>query len=209
LFEPVNKPEWEKNMQKIFITLIAIISIVPCAHFASAELEKWEIDKAHSNIYFDVRHTYATVRGLFEDYSGSVQFDADNMEMGKISLEIRTKSVNTGIPNRDNHLRADEFFGVKEYPTMTFESSGVKQQEGNQYMVEGNLTIKGQTEKVAVPFTYFGSRENPLKKGQQLAGFEARFSINRLDYGVGPGKYAEMGTIANRVDILVTLEVVK
>ena len=111
-------------MQKILITLTAILSIVLCAHFASAELEKWEIDKAHSSIYFDVRDTYATVRGLFEDYSGSVQFDADNMEMGKISLEVRTKSINTGIPNRDNHLRADEFFGVKEYPTMTFESTG-------------------------------------------------------------------------------------
>ena len=196
-------------MQKILITLIAIMSIVLCANFASAELEKWEIDKAHSSIYFDVRHTYATVRGLFEDYSGSVLFDADNMEMGKISLEVRTKSVNTGIPNRDNHLRADEFFAVKKFPTMTFESTGVKQQEGNRYTVEGNLTVKDKTHKIAVPFTYFGSRENPLKKGQLVAGFEARFSINRLDYGVGPGKYVEMGTIGNPVNILVTLEVVR
>ena len=196
-------------MQRILKTLIAIMSIVFCANFASAELEKWEIDKAHSSIYFDVRHTYATVRGLFEDYSGSVQFDADNMEMGKISLEVRTKSVNTGIPNRDNHLRADEFFAVKKFPTMTFESTGVKQQEGNRYTVEGNLTVKDTTRKIAVPFTYFGSRENPLKKGQLVAGFEARFSINRLDYGVGPGKYVEMGTIGNPVNILVTLEVVK
>ena len=196
-------------MQKIIITLMAIIFIALCTNFASAELEKWEIDKAHSSIYFDVRHTYATVRGLFEDFSGSVQFDADNMDMGKISLEVRTKSVNTGIPNRDNHLRADEFFDVKEYPAMTFESTAVKQKEGNQYIVEGNLTVKGKTEKMAVPFTYFGSRENPLKKGQRVAGFEARFSINRLDYGVGPGKYAEMGTIGNQVNILVTLEVLR
>ena len=121
-----------------------------------------------------------------------------------ISLEVRTKSVNTGIPNRDNHLRADEFFGVKEYPTMTFESTGVKRKEGNQYLVEGNLTVKGKTEKMAVPFTYFGSRENPLKKGQQVAGFEARFSINRLDYNVGTGKFLEMGVIGNEVDIIVT-----
>ena len=196
-------------MQRILKTLIAIMSIVFCANFASAELEKWEIDKAHSSIYFDVRHTYATVRGLFEDYAGSLQFDADNMEMGKISLEVRTKSVNTGIPNRDNHLRADEFFAVKKFPTMTFESTGVKQQEGNRYTVEGNLTVKDKTRKIVVPFTYFGSRENPLKKGQLVAGFEARFSINRLDYGVGPGKYVEMGTIGNPVNILVTLEVVK
>ena len=145
----------------------------------------------------------------FDDYSGSVQFDTDNMEMGNIRLEVRTKSVNTGIPNRDNHLRADEFFGVKKYPTMTFASTGVKKKEGNQYIVEGDLTIKGKTQKMAVPFTFFGSRENPLKKGQQVAGFEARFSINRLDYGVGSGKYVEMGTIGNQVDILVTLEVVR
>jgi polyisoprenoid-binding protein YceI len=196
-------------MHKILITLIAIMSIVLCADFASAELEKWDIDKGHSSVYFDVRHTYATVRGYFEDYTGSVQFDADNMEMGRIKLEVKTKSVNTGIPNRDNHLRADEFFAVKKFPTMTFESTEVKQKQDNKYMVEGNLTVKGKTQKVAVPFTYFGSRENPLKKRQQVAGFEARFAVNRLDYGVGSGKYVEMGTIGNKVNILVTLEVVR
>ncbi|MBT8366436.1 MAG: YceI family protein, partial [Deltaproteobacteria bacterium] len=194
-------------MKKILYAIVTVLSISLAAGYASAELEKWDIDKSHSNVYFDVRHTYATVRGQFEDYSGSVQFDADNMEMGKIKLEVRTKSVNTGIANRDNHLRADEFFGVKKFPTMTFISTGVKKKAGNQYIVEGDLTIKGKTQKMVVPFTFFGSRENPLKKGQQVAGFEARFSINRLDYGVGPGKYVEMGTIGNQVDILVTLEV--
>ena len=143
-------------MQKILYAIVTVIAISLTAGDASAELEKWDIDKGHSNVYFDVRHTYATVRGQFEDYSGSVQFDADNMEMGKINLEVRTKSVNTGIPNRDNHLRADEFFGVKKYPTMTFTSNGVKQKAGNQYIVEGDLTIKGKTQKMAVPFTFFG-----------------------------------------------------
>lgn len=196
-------------MKTFLYAIVTVIAISLTAGDAAAELQKWDIDKGHSNVYFDVRHTYSTVRGQFEDYSGSVQFDAENMEMGKINLEVRTKSVNTGIPNRDNHLRADEFFGVKKYPTMTFASTGVKQKAGNQYIVEGDLTIKGKTQKMAVPFTFFGSRENPLKKGQQVAGFEARFSINRLDYGVGPGKYVQMGTIGNQVDILVTLEVVR
>jgi polyisoprenoid-binding protein YceI len=196
-------------MKKIFCAIITVVSIMFTASFTSAELQKWDIDKGHSSVYFDVRHTYATVRGYFEDYTGSVQFDADNMEMGRIKLEVKTKSVNTGIPNRDNHLRADEFFAVKKYPTMTFESTGVKQKQGNEYIVEGNLTVKGKTQKVAVPFTYFGSRENPLKKGQQVAGFEARFTVDRLDYGVGSGKYVEMGTIGNEVNILVTLEVVR
>ena len=196
-------------MQKISHKIVMVFYLLAIAGFAHAAAEKWEIDQAHSNIYFDVRHTYATVRGQFDNYSGSLRFDANRMTLGSVALEINTKSVNTGIPNRDNHLRAEEFFAVKKYPKMTFQSTGVKQKEGNQYTVEGNLTIKGQTQKVAVPFTYFGSRENPLKKGQRVAGFEARFSINRLDYQVGPGKFFEMGTIGNKVDILVTLEVVK
>jgi polyisoprenoid-binding protein YceI len=84
-----------------------------------------------------------------------------------------------------------------------------KKKEGNQYILEGNLTIKGKTRKISIPFTYFGLRENPLKKGQKVAGFETRFSIKRLDYGVGSGKFLEMGVVGNEVDILITLEVLK
>ena len=178
-------------------------------NFAFAEVEKWEIDRAHSNIYFDVRHTYATVRGQFNDFSGTLQFDPGNLELGQVMFEVNTKSVNTGIPNRDNHLRSDEFFAVKKFPTMRFESTAVKRKEGNQYTLEGNLTVRGKTSPVTVPFTYYGTRENPLKKGQKVAGFEARLSINRLDYQVGTGKYFEMGVIGKKVDILVALEVLK
>ncbi len=189
----------------IFVLVFAMFATVG---FSEAGAGKWAIDKAHSNVYFDVRHTYATVRGQFDDFSGTISFDAERLEMGRVAFEVRTKSINTGIANRDNHLRSDEFFDVKRYPAMIFESTGVKHKEDNQYTLEGNLTIKGNTKKVALPFTYLGSRENPLKKGQQVAGFEARFSINRLDYQVGPGKYFEMGVIGNQVDILIALEVV-
>ena len=92
---------------------------------------------------------------------------------------------------------------------MTFQSTDVKRKEGNQYTLVGNLTIKGKANEVAVLFTYFGTRENPLKKGQMVAGFETRFSIDRLAYQVGPGKYFEMGVIGRNVDILITLEVLK
>jgi len=196
-------------MEKIFQISFLILSMFLFSRVALAEAEKWEFDKAHSNIYFEVRHTYATVRGQFDDFSGTLRFDPDLMEVGSITFEVNTKSINTGIPSRDNHLRSEEFFAINKYPSMTFQSTGVKQKEGNQYTIEGNLTIKGKTNKVALPFTYFGSRENPLKKGQRVAGFEARFSINRLDYQVGPGKYFEMGVIGNKVDILIALEVVK
>jgi polyisoprenoid-binding protein YceI len=196
-------------MKKVFYIFSLVFSMLLITDFAAAEAEKWEIDKAHSNVYFDIRHTYATVRGHFEDFSSTLRFNPDNMELGSVTFEVETKSINTAIPSRDNHLRSEEFFAAKEYPSMTFQSSGVTHQEGNQYFVKGNLSIKGKTNEVTVPFTYFGTRENPLKKGQMVAGFEARFSIDRLDYGVGPGKYFQMGVIGNKVDILISLEVVK
>ena len=195
-----------KKTAFIFAVAFAMLLITD---FALGEVENWEIDKAHSNIYFDVRHTYVTVRGKFNDFSGALQFDPDNLVLSSVSFQVNTKSINTGVPNRDNHLRSEEFFAVNKYPAMTFQSIGVKQKEGNQYTLEGNLTIKGKTSKVAMPFTYFGTRDNPLKKGQMVAGFETRFSIDRLEYNVGPGKFFEMGVIGKNVDILITLEVLK
>ena len=196
-------------MKKTVARSVIIVSMLCISVFAFAEAEIWEIDKAHSNIYFDVRHTYATVRGQFDEFSGTLRFDPDNLAVSSVRFEISTKSINTRIPNRDNHLRSEEFFAVNRYPAMTFQSIGVKQKEGNQYTLVGNLTIKGKTHKVAMPFTYFGVRENPLKKGQMVAGFETRFSIDRLEYLVGQGKYFEMGVIGRNVDILITLEVLK
>lgn len=196
-------------MQKTTSIIVAVLSALLLGNFAAAEVEKWEIDKAHSNIYFDIRHTYATVRGQFDDFSGTLQFDPDNMAMSSVRFEVKTKSINTGIPNRDNHLRSEEFFAVKKFPSMTFESTGVEQKEGNQYTLVGNLTIRGKTNKITVPFTYLGARENPLKKGKMVAGFETRFSIDRLEYQVGPGKYFEMGVIGKDVNILISLEVLK
>ena len=189
------------------LILITICTLFLIANFAFAEVEKWEIDRAHSSVYFDIKHTYVTVRGQFNDFSGTIKFDPDNLEVGQVMFEVNTKSVNTGIPNRDNHLRSDEFFAVKKFPAMRFDSTAVKKKEGNQYTLEGNLTIREKTNKINIPLTFFGTRENPLKKGQMVAGFEARFSIDRLEYQVGPGKYAEMGVIGKKVDILIALEV--
>lgn len=196
-------------MKKAFLIFVLLFLLSLPTGRAYAEIETWDIDKAHSGVYFDIRHTYATVRGQFEEYSGSVKFDPGHLNVGSVEFEVETKSVNTGIPNRDNHLRSDEFFAVNKHPLMTFRSTAVRQKEGNQYLLEGILTIKGITMKITVPMTYFGTRENPLKNGQQVSGFEARFSIDRLDFGVGPGKYANMGVIGKKVDILIALEVLK
>ena len=196
-------------MKKIFYRHFVIFCVLSIYGVTFAGNENWVIDKAHSNVYFDVRHIYAIVRGQFDDFSGMLQFNPDNLALSSVIIEVSTKSINTRIAKRDNHLRSEEFFAVNEYPSMKFQSTRVQHKEGNQYTLEGNLTIKGTTKKVVLPFTYFGTRENPLKKGQTVAGFEARFSIDRLDYGVGTGKFYDMGVIGNRVDVLIALEALK
>lgn len=173
---------------------------------ALAGPEKWEIDKDHTSIYFDVRHTYATVRGLFEDFSGTLVLDPDNPGASSIELTVGVTSINTHIAQRDNHLRSDDFFAADKFPVMTFKSTDVKPVKGNRYIITGNLTIKDVTKKIEVPFTYYGMKENPLKKGRMVAGFEADFVINRLDYHVGNGQFADMGVVGKEVRIVVTIE---
>lgn len=195
-----------KGKLQIFAVFVVLFL---CAGTAYGEAQKWEIDNNHSNIYFDVRHTYVTVRGLFGGFSGTVLFDPENADASRIDLKVKVPTINTNIVKRDTHLRSADFFDAEKYPLMTFKSTDIKHVADNQYMVEGELTIKDVTREIAVPFTYFGIRDNPLEKGEQVAGFEAEFTINRLDYNVGTGKFAEMGVVGKEVSIVVALEVLR
>ena len=194
-------------MNKTVAMITFILSLLIVTPTAVAAPEKWEIDRAHSNIYFDIKHTYSTVRGMFDDFSGTLLMDPDNPSASSVEFTVKVASINTHIPQRDDHLRSDDFFSAAKFPEMTFKSTGVKAVSGNEYLIEGDLTIKKTSQRITVPFTYFGMQENPMKKGQMVAGFQAEFTINRLDYGVGNGKFADMGVVGRDVRVMVTLEV--
>ncbi|MEF8942160.1 MAG: YceI family protein [Desulfohalobiaceae bacterium] len=198
-------------MPKVFRSLIlaAFLLAVPGMLTQAFAAGQWEIDKQHSSFYFDIRHTFATVRGQFEDFSGSVAFDAEAERVESVEFSVRVASVNTQITKRDNHLRSEDFFHAKRHPRMTFKSSNVEHREGDRFVAEGELTIKSVSKEVAIPFTYLGMRDNPLQKGQKVAGFEAEFSLDRLEYDVGTGKFVEMGVVEREVNVLVTLELLK
>ena len=197
-------------MKKTLVMLIAVISLAFfAAQQAQAAAPEWKFDTAHSRFYFDIDHTYAKVRGLFEDFSGTFRFDPDNLKESRIDVDIKTKSINTNITKRDNHLRSDDFFAVRKYPVMTFKSTSITHVKDNQYTLAGDLTIKDVTKTVVLPMTYLGMRENPLQTGQMVAGFDIRFTIDRLEYHVGSGKFYQMGVVDKDVDIIATLEVVR
>ncbi len=184
------------------VVLFFMTLILP-AHAAGSD---WKLDPAHAGIYFEIDHIYSATRGYFEDFDGKMVFDPDNLGGSGFDFKVKVKSINTANSKRDGHLRSEDFFDVRKFPEMTFKSSSIKQVEGDNYVVEGTMKVKDVSKNVSIPFTFFGIKPNPFDKGSEVAGFEARMTIDRLEYNVGSGKYYEMGMIGKDVDVLISFE---
>ncbi|KPK36131.1 MAG: hypothetical protein AMK70_03440 [Nitrospira bacterium SG8_35_1] len=192
-------------MKKTVLLLLFVLVLGPL----QAAAQQWNLDTVHTNFYFDVKHTYATVRGQFMDFSGDVYFDPDNPGKSRFDFVIKVDSVDTKVGKRDTHLRSPDFFDTTKYPLMTFRSSKVTDGGDNTYIAEGKLTIKDVSRDVALEFVYHGQKDNPLKPGEIVAGLDARLTIDRLAYHVGDGKFYKMGVVGKDVDILLTLELLR
>jgi len=195
----------QKFIILVFIAFLACLKI----QTACAAAPVWEFDRDHSSFFFEIKHIYYATRGYFEDFSGTVRFDPENLENSAVDIVIKTKSVTTQLGKRDRHVRSGDFLDVRRYPQMRFQSSRIRSVKGNAYEIEGRLTIKDVTQNVVVPFTFYGVRENPFNPKQLVAGFEVRFTIDRLKYNVGSGKYYQMGVVGKDVDILISLEMLR
>ena len=192
-------------MKKIFFLLLFFLVSMPF----QATAQQWQIDTVHTNFYFDVKHTFATVRGQFTDFSGDVFFDPANLSHNRFDFIIKVDSVDTKVGKRDTHLRSPDFFDAAQYPLMTFKSARVSHGGDNKYIAEGTLTIKDVSQDLALELEYHGQKENPLKPGEIVAGLDARLTIDRLEYHVGDGKFYKMGVVGKDVDILFTLELLR
>jgi polyisoprenoid-binding protein YceI len=189
------------------LLLLATLALPQAAQ--AAEDAQWAFDMAHSSIFFDIRHIFATVRGQFNEFTGTFVFDPQDLARSRIDITVQVKSIDTRIPKRDNHLRSVDFFGASGYRAMSFKSSAIEHLEGSQYRVTGDLTIKDVTRRITVPFTFHGIKRNPLQLGKEVAGFDARFTIEPLTYHVGDPKYVDMGVIGKEADIFISLEMLR
>ncbi|MFC4857388.1 YceI family protein [Actinophytocola glycyrrhizae] len=166
----------------------------------------WDIDQAHSEVGFVVRHLVVTkVRGRFANFSGTI-VAAENPLESSVDIEIDLNSITTNSDQRDGHLRSADFFEVEKYPTMTYRAAGVRQ-DGDKFVLDGELTLKGITKVVPLTFELNGIGENPLTGGGAVAGFSGTASINRRDFNVNfEGVQNGVAVVADKIDIHIEAE---
>lgn len=144
---------------------------------------QWQIDPAHSSISAAVKHMMlTTVRGAFSGASGVIDFDPARPEAGGVELRIPAASVNTGDEKRDGHLRSADFLDAEAHPDIVFKSTKVTPKGKNAFVVDGDLTIRGSTNPVAVNVQLVGIAADP--RAGQRAGFDATFSFDRTQWGL-------------------------
>jgi polyisoprenoid-binding protein YceI len=148
----------------------------------------WVEDPMHSKLGFTVTHLgIADVPGYFDDYDVTITSSKPDFSDAVVELTAETKSINTQVDPRDNHLRSADFFDVEKYPTMGFKSTSIKKMKDGNYELTGDLTIHGTTKQVKVNMLYRGTTANPNANGAPVAGIQITGTIKRSDFGVGPG----------------------
>lgn len=143
----------------------------------------WVIDPSHSRVGFSAKHAMvATVRGQFTDFSGSLTLDGSNPAASSAEVTIATASINTSSEDRDNHVRSADFLDVESHPEMTFRSTGIKHQGGDDFVMAGDLTIRGTTRPVELEAELEGLATDPF--GNERIGFSGATVISRKDFGL-------------------------
>ncbi|WP_029108039.1 YceI family protein [Mycobacterium sp. URHD0025] len=167
----------------------------------------WAIDPVHSSINFSVRHLMVSkVRGSFETFSGAITIAEDGTP--SVSATIDLNSIDTRNEQRDAHVRSADFFDAENHPTATFVSTSVRP-DGDDYVLDGDFTLKGVTKPVSLKLEYNGV--NPGMGQGAVAGFEASVVLNRKDFGIDIDMPLETGgtVIGDKVTITLEIEALK
>jgi polyisoprenoid-binding protein YceI len=164
------------------------------------------LDPTHTRVGFVARHAMVTkVRGQFNEFEGSAVVDADDFTRSTVGLTIQAASIDTRNEQRDGHLRSNDFFAMDEHPQITFASTAIARTGPTSFEVTGDLTVKGVTNPVTVPFEFEGAATDPF--GNQRVGFEGSVVINRKDYGVSWNAALETGGVLVSEKITLEFEV--
>ncbi|MFG2758888.1 YceI family protein [Streptomyces wuyuanensis] len=154
----------------------------------------YAIDPAHSSIGFTVRHAMVTnVRGTFSEHEGTLQLDGSDPSRSAATIDVKIGSIDTGIADRDGHLRSGDFFDVETFPVMSFRSTTAEQLGGEKYRISGDLTIKDVTRPLSIDLEFNGTATDVY--GNERVGFEGSAEILRSDWGLTWNAALETGGV--------------
>ncbi len=198
-----------KFFNGIAFSMLAAAALWLAAPSASqAEPAVYQIDPAHSQVMFKVKHLgISTVTGRFDTLEGSYTFDPDNLANSKVSATIKAASIDTNEADRDKHLRSDEFLNAEKNPDITFVSKGVVQDtdDPNEYSIVGDLTINGVTKTVELEAEFGGKTIDSY--GNERTAFEAETEINRKDFNVNWSKKLDTGGLVVGDEVKIILDI--
>lgn len=169
----------------------------------------YTVDTVHSSLVFKIRHAgMANFYGRFNDFTGEIHFDAATPSQSRMAFTVQTGSVDTGNAKRDGHLKNADFFNSRQFPTIGFKSTGIKETGEGVYALTGDLTLQGETRPVTARLSQISTGK---VNENDAMGFEATFSIKRSDFGMT--KYlapdnGEGGGLGNTVELIVSIEAI-
>jgi polyisoprenoid-binding protein YceI len=170
---------------------------------------KWNIDTAHSEVQFKVKHlVISTVTGFFRKFSGSVETASEDFNGAKVNFNIDVNSIDTNVADRDGHLKSPDFFAAEQYPSIDF-NGVLNKVSGNDYKLVGDLTVRDVTKRIELAVEYNSIVADPW--GNTRAGFEINGKLNRKDYNLGWGAVTEAGhvVVSDDVKLHFNVEVIK
>ena len=191
------------------LSLLAPLALVFAATAAAAEPAPFRIDRGHSLVGFNIRHFFSRVSGRFKEFNGTVVFDEKDLAASSVEVTIQTASINTENERRDGDLRGANFFLADSFPTITFKSTKVVPGADKSFLIYGDLNMRGVTRPVTLEATLLGMGQVGMagRPPRTIAGFEAKGSIDRKDYGIVWNQVLDQGGTMLGDDVALTLTV--
>ncbi|MAQ71939.1 MAG: hypothetical protein CL565_07065 [Alphaproteobacteria bacterium] len=187
-------------MFRLILTALILVA-VPAT--ANAEAQDYEFDKKHTMIMFNVGHMGMSHSwGKFLDFDGDIKFDEESPESSSVDMTIQTASINMDDEKWEDHLKNQDFFDVKEYPTMTFKSTGIQTTGGNTGKLTGDLTLLGVTKPITLDVTFNKAGKRPMGNAY-AAGFSAKGEVTRSEFGMDYG----IPMVDDKVNLIIEVEI--
>ncbi|MCS2610156.1 YceI family protein [Halomonas dongshanensis] len=182
-------------------TAIAAASLIPLSQAQAADYTI-DTEGQHAFVQFKISHLgFSYILGSFEEFSGSLSYDEDDVDASTVNVEVQVNSLNSNHAERDRHILSEDFLNASEYPTATFESTGFESTGDNEGTLTGNLTLHGETHEIEMPVTLLGQGEDPW--GNYRVGFEGSTMLTLSDYGIDLSDFPEP---MHELELYVTFE---